>query len=104
MKTDICRANYKIIFNNTETNYNLSNNNNIEKSKEMIKNLKNLTKKSKKTDDIISPQDAIDLCLSTNTKKTEIQDENLIKFNDLIKKFGDILKHKENDLKKKRKR
>ena len=82
----------------------LSNNNNIEKSKEMIKNLKNLTKKSKKTDDIISPQDAIDLCLSTNTKKTEIQDENLIKFNDLIKKFGDILKHKENDLKKKRKR
>ena len=82
----------------------LSNNNNTEKSKEMIKNLKNLTKKTKKTDDIISPQDAIDLCLSTNNKKTEIQDENLIKFNDLIKKFSDILKHKENDLKKKRKR
>ena len=82
----------------------LSNNNNIDKSKEIIKNIKNLTKKSKKTDDIISPQDAIDLCFSTNNKKTEIQDEYLIKFNDLIKNFSDILKHKEKDLKKKRKR
>jgi hypothetical protein len=37
MKTDICRANYKIIFNNTETNYNLSNNNNIENKKDKLR-------------------------------------------------------------------
>jgi len=82
----------------------LSNNNDIEKSKEIIKNLKNLTKKTKKTDELISPEEAIDLCLFTNNKKTEIQDENLIKFNDLIKNFGDIIKYKEKDLKKNRKR
>ncbi len=37
MKADICRANYKIVFNNIETNYNLSNNNNIENKKDKLR-------------------------------------------------------------------
>jgi len=80
----------------------LNNNTDINKSKEIIKNFKNLTKKNKKTDELISPEEAIDLCLYKNKKKPdiEVQDETLIKFNTLITKFNDIIKYKEKNLKK----
>lgn len=83
----------------------LNNNNNLEKSKELVKNLKDLTKKTKKTDELISSEEAIDLCFSKTKKikEKENEDENTIKFNELIKNFNDIIKYKEKDLKKKNK-
>jgi len=67
-------------------------NNNIEKSIEIIELIKNLSKKPLKTDDIITQEEAIDLCLKNTKNKDEIDIYDYFKI--LIKDLNEIIKNK----------
>jgi len=68
-------------------------NNDTDKSKLIISNIKNFNKKSKKKDDIISQEEALDLCLTKTKTTTKINDDSDI-LTDFIKELNDILKTK----------
>jgi len=68
-------------------------NNDTDKSKLIISNIKNFNKKSKKKDDIISQEEALDLCLAKTKTTTKIKDDSDI-LTDFVKELNDILKSK----------